>query len=71
MGWGFGITGRRTTDEGICVMDKKDELDLTNLSMEVFELDLSELEVRSLTAGHGMSEHAASCGGGTVSSTCS
>jgi hypothetical protein len=42
-----------------------------DLSMDVFELAGSGLEVESLTAGHGMPETAASCGYGSPCNSCS
>jgi Thiopeptide-type bacteriocin precursor len=42
-------------------VDQRVALDLDDLSMDVFELADQGLEVESLTAGHGMTEMAASC----------
>jgi hypothetical protein len=42
-------------------IDKKVDIDLDDLPMDVFELPDHGLTAESLTAGHGMHEMAASC----------
>jgi hypothetical protein len=55
-------------------MDEKDEkvlnFDVADLSLDVFELAGSGLEVESLTAGHGMPETAGSCGYSSPCGSC-
>jgi hypothetical protein len=48
--------------------ERKVDIDLDDLPMDVFELPDHGLTAESLTAGHGMHETAASCGCAKVTS---